>query len=363
MTYDPITDERNQIPPTAPGTVVVSVDKLGARMAKESENGLLEKVRSFVDPKAAVGILIALIGLTIVMGPVLVVILMVVALGSVGFVLNYRDHPLSIAVAGAAPKHFTVDISMHTIRDERVLQLKDAGVYATIIIEYNVMVRDAVKVVVEGVRDVQKYLSQKIHSRVKSRAPSGMLEDKVVAFRKELDAISTEICQESFDHLFKIEAATIDATVKGPAGEQLTLIAYAELARQAKDAEANVAATERSYLQLLVTDYDALTAEMMREGANKETLQTILRAHVERENLAYTRKIELLRLAIENGVIEERQINVNYPDLAKDISDAFRDVTLSGNRRVQRLSNASNETAGSNDSDQAKSEALGSDPG
>lgn len=337
MTYNPIIRTTNQYPPQEPGTVIVVTSDAKTYLPENKDRSIVRMIQDYSSPKLlgiAAGIVILL---WFVIGAFGVLFLCILLGACSAFMFLNRDHPVTTALLGAGPKYHLVDVSTHTIKDERSIQLADAGVHATIEIEYQVSAKDAVSVVDAGVKDVREYLSQKIYSRVKNVASTGTLEDKLTSFRNELNNVAGALCSKEFDELFLIYGSTIDARVGGKTGEQLSVLATSSLERQSVEEDARRNATERRYFENLISSPDALFAEMMRPGADKGAIENAMRSQMEQENLTYARKLELLKMALENGVIEERQLNMDYPDFIKDISNTLRDVTIGKENEAKKI--------------------------
>lgn len=323
-TYNPISEPHNHMPPQRPGKRVVSVIHGEIAPAKEHAATVFS---SFTEPamrlKIGVAVVISIV-LFYVLGLVGALFVLLLAAGAIGFLLVNRGHPASIALLGAAPEYYLVDIATHPIKDERRIQLAETGVFAIVDIEYRVSVKNEVAVVREGVTDVRQYLSQKIYAEVRKLSYTGTLSDQVRALRNKLDEIPNKLRQPDFDPIFEIDAPTLDVHLEGTAGEELMKIASAELERQGREAQALVDEEDRRYYERLVDNDELLMAEIIRPGSNKAALEQVLRTRMDHAELNYQRKLQFLRLALENGVLEGHQINRDYPEFIKDVSETMR---------------------------------------
>ncbi len=327
-TYNPISEPSSHPPQWQAGTRMVMVSNGNAQLV-ESDHSSKFNIERFIEQISRIYIGVAsllLITIFVLFGIIFSLSIILILLLAIFLTINNRNHPIASKIIGPSPEYFLVDVSVHSIKDEQRIQLAETGVYAVVDIGYRVSVVDPVGVVRAGVTDVREYLSQKIHAEVKQQSLGGTLVDKVMALRRNLDSTAETLSGSAFEPLFHIDAPTLDVRAEGAVGEGLSKIASTELERQVREAQALLNQTERQYYEELVNNDTLLIAEIARPGSNKASLEQVLRAKLERSDLNYKRKVEFLRMALENGVLEAHQISQDYPEFIKDVTETMRNL-------------------------------------
>jgi hypothetical protein len=320
QTFNPISDPFEHIPTQRPGTVVVTFENGKARSAAMTGTSLQERAVELVNVRTGGAFAIAMIVLIWLLGFAGFFLLLVLTAALSIYVIINRRSPLAVFLMGSTPAYYLVDISPHTVSDERRIQLADTGIYATVEIEYRAIVEDPVAVVQQGIQDVREYISRKIYIEIAKAAAEGTLADNIDGLRKQLNEIAAQIPQ---DEVISIEQVTLDVGVEGTAADDLARLAAASLQKKGLKVQQDLDDLRRAYFEKIITDDNALLAEMMRPGVDKATLQMALRSRLEASETTFNQKLALLKMAFEHGVLEQHQIRNQYPEFFNQIKQAM----------------------------------------
>jgi hypothetical protein len=334
QSFNPISEAFEHMPPQRPGTVVVSFHNGEAKRLGSKRVSIREKILELLTARvlgAALGISLVLLGLLGVTG---FLISMLLAVGFGTYLVLNRKSPLTTFLVGETPTFYLVDVSPHTILDERRVQLADTGIYANVAIEYRARVMDPTSVVEKGISDVRDYLSRRFYTDVARIAAQGTLNDKIDSLRRNLNAYAQQVPQ---DELIAVEEVIFDVGVEGAAAEQLARLSASSLQKQGMQVQHDINAMERAYYQHIISDDNALLAEMMRPGADKATLQAALRSRLDTAEVSFNQKLTLVKMAFEHGVLEQHQIRRDYPEFFGQITNALSDLTGGGAQQARRL--------------------------
>jgi hypothetical protein len=320
QTFNPISEPFEYAPPQRPGTVVVSFENGTARSATTTGTSLRERALELVNVRTGAALAIAAVVLIWLLGSVGFILVFLLTLALSIYIAVNRRSPLALFLIGSTPTYYLVDISPHTISDERRIQLADTGIYAKVEIEYRATVEDPVAIVQQGIQDVREYLSRKFYIEIAKIAARGTLTDNIDGLRKQLNDLSNRIPQ---DEVISIEQATFDVGIEGTAAGELARLSAASLQKQGLKVRHELNDLERGYYQQIISDDNALLAEMMRPGVDKTTLQTALRARLEATETTFNQKVTLLKMAFEHGVLEQHQIRRDYPQFFDQLTQAM----------------------------------------
>jgi hypothetical protein len=336
QTFNPISGPFERLPTNRPGTVIISLHNGKANQTASAK---------LSPPRVITGIAIILFFLSV---SILVFgsgklgiggIVVSVLLAGVGVLLTHES-PLSLFFIGANPTFYLVDVSPHTITDERRVQLADTGIYANVEIEYRATVIDPVGIVQRGISDVREYLSRRFYSKIALMAAEGTLNDKIGSLRKKLSAM-----EAPGDELISVEEATFEVAVEGAAADHLAQISASSLYEQGMKARLAINALERGYYEMIISDDNALIAEMMRPGVDKGTLQAALRARLDASQASFDQKLTLVKMAFEHGILEQHQIRRDYPEFFGRLTSALGDLTSGSQTQTRVISSQSSEPA------------------
>ncbi|MCB9959376.1 MAG: hypothetical protein H6843_12305 [Rhodospirillaceae bacterium] len=328
-TYNPIGPHYDCVPTAGPGRRIVS--SLGGTFRTESsvQQSPIDRARKLAAPKAYIPAGVVTIILVMLFDVVAGLIVSALLLSGVAaFIVFSRNNPVSELLLGPSPTYYLVDVSMHTIRDSRRVQLKDTGIYAKVDIEYKASVTDPARAVELGITDVRDHFSLEIGKKITKIAADGKLDDKLESLRNELKAFA-EIGVENA--VIRIDHMTIEIQVDGKEAEELRRLSASSLTRAHIEAEHEIRDIERNYYQKLVHDDSALLAELMRPNSDKAALQSVIKKRLDRRDADFRESLEILRAAMEHGVVEGHHLKRDFPQFA-DALDAALDG-LSGRTR------------------------------
>ncbi len=319
-TYDPISAQFDAIPVQKPGTQVIEFSNGVAARREVMGPSLVDRLKVWATPQLGIAAAVIAIILIYLLGIVglLLTIALIVGLGV--FLSLNRRNPIAVMLWGPVPAYYLVTVSAVPIADERRVQLKDTGIYATVHIEYQAAVIDPIEVVQKGIHDVREYFSPRLFKKISRLASEGKLDDKLDSLRKELMAFAEEPID---DTAIRITECSIEMTVEESEASKLRTIATAQLDILEKRTVHQTRAVDRDYYSRLLASDDELQAEMMSPHADKAALRDIIGRRMAREEQDFSRKLAVMEFAVKNGIIEPHQVRRDYPQMMSELASAF----------------------------------------
>jgi hypothetical protein len=333
-TFNPISDPFDKKPPQHPGTVLVAFrDGAAIRIGAEPNVGIRSRVdwSEYLTPKNLASRLVAPIVVAIfvlwLLGGLGTFIVMFLA-GAVAFwvILNRRE-PVVVQLLGALPEYYRVDVSRHTVRDERRTQLADAGVYVVVNFEYRAKVTNPEQVVERGVRDVREYLSDRFYVEIDARARKGTLRDELAKLR---DTLEDFFKKPPTDELISVNSITFDLSVEGAPGRALAKLSEESIRKKEIEAQGRLDTAERDNLVTVISNDELLLAEVMR--SDDKRVQELIKLRMEQQNIGFQRNLSLFKVALEEGILEAHQIRRDYPDFFKALTTTMPGLVVETKR-------------------------------
>ncbi|MBX5164529.1 MULTISPECIES: hypothetical protein [unclassified Rhizobium] len=319
-TYDPISAQFDTIPVQKPGTQVIEFSNGVATRREAAGPSLVDRLKEMATPRSGIAAIVIAVVLIYLLGVAGLLLTMAVIVGLGVFLSLNRRNPIAVMLSGPVPAYYLVTVSAVPIADERRVQLKDTGIYATVHIEYQAAVIDPIEVVQKGIHDVREYFSPRLYKKISRLASEGKLDDKLESLRKVLMDFAEEPID---DTAIRITECNIEITVEEAEARKLRTIAAAQLDILEKRTVHQTRAVDRDYYARLLASDEELQAEMMSPHADKAALRDIINQRMAREEQDFTRKLAVMEFAVKNGIIEPHQVRRDYPQMMGELARAF----------------------------------------
>lgn len=310
-TFNPISDPFDTRPPQSPGTVLIAfhggaATRIGTE--RRASIGSLVDWSQYLSPRLIALVAVVAVALIWFLGGMGTLIALVLAAAAAIWLMANRRSAIADFLLGALPEYYRVDVSRHTIRDERRAQLADPGVYVVVYFEYRATVTNPEQVVALGVRDVREYLSDKFYVAIDARARKGTLKDELAGLRGALEDLFK---MRPTDQLINVDSITFDLGLEGAPGRALAKLSEESIREKEIRAQGRLDAVERANLVTIISNDELLLAEVMR--SDDKRVQELLRLRMEQRNIGFQQNLSLFKVALEQGILEPHQIKRDFP--------------------------------------------------
>lgn len=214
-------------------------------------------------------------------------------------------------LGGMAREYYQVDVARRTVSDEFPLATREGAVQFVVNVTLEVRIDDPAAAVAEGVTDVRARLGTALRQRL-ARVARKHSSIELAAAQASLQA-SLEAEASKLDDIVRVDLAHVSVRVDAKAAEMVREVSEEDLRRVVISSRGAISEQARREQMAATRSPADLVAQWLHSKDDRYKL--LLEEMIGQRRHDQTQQIEILKMMMENKIIEDIDVHRRFPDL------------------------------------------------